>query len=81
MEPRIALDGGEDGLELIRRIVPQAGRRLSKGGSLLMEADPGQMGAIAAILQENRFMNLELYQDLAGRERVIAPPSRDNKRK
>jgi release factor glutamine methyltransferase len=72
MEPRIALDGGEDGLELIRRIVPQAARRLSKGGSLLMEADPGQMGAIAAILQENGFINIELYKDLAGRERVIS---------
>ena len=49
MEPRIALDGGEDGLDLIRRIVPQAARRLSKGGSLLIEADPGQMEAIAVI--------------------------------
>jgi release factor glutamine methyltransferase len=72
MEPRIALDGGEDGLELIRRIIPQAARRLSKGGSLLMEADPGQMGAIAVILKENGFLKVELYQDLAGRERVIS---------
>jgi release factor glutamine methyltransferase len=63
MEPRIALDGGEDGLELIRRIVPQAARRLSRGGSLLMEADPGQMGAITVILQEHRFINVELYKD------------------
>jgi release factor glutamine methyltransferase len=80
MEPRIALDGGEDGLELIRRIVPQAARRLSKGGSLLMEAGTGQMRAIAVILKEqlkeqpkeHRFINVELYKDLAGRERVIS---------
>jgi release factor glutamine methyltransferase len=72
MEPRIALDGGEDGLELIRRIVPQAARRLAKGGSLLMEADPGQMEAIAVILKENKFPNPELYKDLTGRERVIS---------
>jgi release factor glutamine methyltransferase len=72
MEPRIALDGGEDGLELIRRIVPQAARRLSKGGSLLMEAGPGQMGDITRILKENQFHKAELYKDLAGRERVIS---------
>jgi release factor glutamine methyltransferase len=72
MEPPIALDGGEDGLELIRRIVPQAARRLSKGGSLLMEADSGQMEAITAILKENEFLKVELHKDLAGRERVIS---------
>jgi release factor glutamine methyltransferase len=70
-EPRIALDGGEDGLELIRRIIPQAARRLLKGGGLLIEADPGQMEAIAGILMENGFHNPERYRDLAGRERVI----------
>jgi hypothetical protein len=41
-----------------------------------MEADPGQMGAIAVILKEqlkeNGFPKVELYKDLAGRERVIS---------
>ncbi|MDR1863742.1 MAG: peptide chain release factor N(5)-glutamine methyltransferase [Treponema sp.] len=72
MEPRIALDGGEDGLELIRRIIPQAARRLSKGGGLLIEADPRQMKAIALILKEHTFEQTEIYTDLAGRERVIS---------
>jgi release factor glutamine methyltransferase len=71
MEPRIALDGGADGLDLIRRIIPQAKRRLAEKGTLLIEADPRQMKAIALILKENDFRNLELYKDLAGRERVI----------
>jgi release factor glutamine methyltransferase len=71
-EPRIALDGGEDGLELIRRIIPQTPYRLSGGGSLLIEAASGQMEAIAVILKENEFLNLELHKDLAGRERVIS---------
>jgi release factor glutamine methyltransferase len=71
LEPRIALDGGKDGLEPIRRIIPQAKERLSKGGSLLIEADPRQMKAIAVILNENDFRKLELYKDLSGRERVI----------
>jgi release factor glutamine methyltransferase len=71
LEPRIALDGGGDGLDLIRRIIPQAKKGLSKGGTLLIEADPRQMKAIAVILNENDFRNLELYKDLSGRERVI----------
>jgi release factor glutamine methyltransferase len=71
-EPRIALDGGGDGLDLIRRIIPQAARRLIQGGSLLMEAAPGQMGAIAVILKENEFLNPKTHKDLSGRQRVIS---------
>jgi release factor glutamine methyltransferase len=77
MEPRIALDGGEDGLELIRRIIPQAAYHLSKGGNFLMEADSGQMKAITAILKENEFLNIEVYKDLAGRKRVISASFRE----
>jgi release factor glutamine methyltransferase len=77
MEPPIALDGGEDGLDLIRRIIPQAARRLSGGGSLLIEADPRQMKAIAVILKANKFPNPETHKDLAGRERVISASLRE----
>jgi release factor glutamine methyltransferase len=76
-EPRLALDGGEDGLDLIRRIIPQAAWRLVQGGSLLIEAASGQMEAIAVILQENGFLNPETHKDLAGRERVISASARE----
>jgi len=42
-EPREALDGGPGGLELVRRILQDAPSRLSAGGRLLVEMDPGQM--------------------------------------
>ncbi|MCL2233084.1 MAG: peptide chain release factor N(5)-glutamine methyltransferase [Treponema sp.] len=71
-EPQLALDGGGDGLELIRRIAAQAGRYLSPGGALLLEADPGQMRAIGALLAEYGFGGVKVYKDLGGRERVIS---------
>jgi release factor glutamine methyltransferase len=76
-EPRIALDGGEDGLDLIRRLIPQAARRLAKGGRLLIEADPRQMEAIGVILKENQFPDPETHSDLTGRARVISASLRE----
>jgi release factor glutamine methyltransferase len=70
-EPRLALDGGEDGLDLIRRIVQKAPDHLRAGGTLLMEADPGQMEAVAGILASRGFLEVQTYQDLSHRDRVI----------
>jgi len=42
-EPRLALDGGADGLTVVRRIVDEAGRHLKKGGGLLCEVGRGRM--------------------------------------
>jgi methylase of polypeptide subunit release factors len=50
-EPRIALDGGEDGLDVISRFCRQAGGALSPGGSLLMEIGAGQRTAVVGILR------------------------------
>jgi release factor glutamine methyltransferase len=71
-EPQLALDGGADGLDLIRRIVAEAPARLEPGGLLLLEADPSQMETIARLMQDRGFGKTELFRDLAGRERVIA---------
>ena len=69
-EPVLALDGGEDGLALIRRIIPEAGAYLRPGGALLLEADPAQMGAIRGLLECQGFRRIRVWPDLAGRERV-----------
>ena len=69
-EPRVALDGGQDGLEIIRRIIEGAPGKLRRGGSLLLEADPSQMKKIAGLLEKNGFYNIKLYNDLSGKERV-----------
>ncbi|RLW69987.1 MAG: protein-(glutamine-N5) methyltransferase, release factor-specific [spirochete symbiont of Stewartia floridana] len=71
-EPDIALDGGgEDGLNLIRGLIPQAAERLRLNGVLILEADPSQMAVIRQILSENDFRSIAIRQDLGGRDRVI----------
>jgi release factor glutamine methyltransferase len=70
-EPRLALDGGEDGLDLARRIAEGAPAFLKNGGRLLMEADPGQMQSLALILKKGGYRNIALHRDLSGLNRVI----------
>jgi release factor glutamine methyltransferase len=70
-EPRIALDGGADGLALIRRIITEGKDHLRSGGGLLLEADPRQMDTIAGLLASEGYNDIEVYMDLAGRRRVI----------
>ncbi|MDR0400918.1 MAG: peptide chain release factor N(5)-glutamine methyltransferase [Treponema sp.] len=70
-EPRLALDGGPDGLLLIRRIIAGAPERLHPGGRLLLEADPRQIKAVAAELAGRGFGDIQIYRDLSGAERVI----------
>jgi release factor glutamine methyltransferase len=70
-EPRISLDGGEDGLALIRRIARGAPGRLREGGVLLLEGDPGQMPAMGGILTGEGFSRITFHRDLSGDERVI----------
>jgi release factor glutamine methyltransferase len=71
-EPRLALDGGNDGLDLIRRIINEAPDHLETGGYLLLEADPREMGEIARLLKNRGFGDISLEQDLAGLDRVVS---------
>jgi release factor glutamine methyltransferase len=70
-EPLLALDGGGDGLNIIRRIIAEAPDHLFPGGRLLLEADPRQMKAIAALLETMGYKEIQTYRDLSGQERVI----------
>jgi release factor glutamine methyltransferase len=70
-EPLLALDGGNDGLLLIRKIITDAKPHLNAPGILLMEADPAQMPAIADHLRAHGYHDIKTYPDLAGNERVI----------
>jgi release factor glutamine methyltransferase len=70
-EPRLALDGGVDGLGIIRAIITGAQGFLNTCGMLILEADSGQMKTIAGLLEENAFRDIEIFKDLAGLERVI----------
>ncbi|GMO31822.1 MAG: peptide chain release factor N(5)-glutamine methyltransferase [Termitinemataceae bacterium] len=71
-EPFIALDGGADGLDLIRKIIILGKDFLNEGGTLLLEASPDQMGQISACMLENAYSGIKVFKDLGGDDRVIA---------
>ena len=71
-EPRAALDGGPDGLEVARRIVLAAGRLLRPGGWLLVELGGEQDQALAAPLAASAFGEVELWYDEDGELRGLA---------
>ncbi len=76
-EPRIALDGKEDGLYFYRKITEQAADYLEAGGYLLYEIGCDQGKAVASILRENGYDEIEIYQDLAGLDRVCLGKKRE----
>lgn len=71
-EPRVALDGGEDGLAFYRRIIPEAHFYLREGGWLLLEVALGQSGIVSGMIGEgNNFLKPESIPDLSGIGRVV----------
>ena len=71
-EPRLALDGGADGLGLLRRIIMEAPEYLRPGGTLLLEADPRQMTILRSLFKTEGYRDIKIRRDLAGAERVIS---------
>ncbi|MBW2279930.1 MAG: peptide chain release factor N(5)-glutamine methyltransferase [Deltaproteobacteria bacterium] len=69
-EPRAALDGGEDGLDLIRRLVEAAPGVLRPGGWLLLEIGAGQGDAVIEAMRSAGAADTALCPDLAGIDRV-----------
>ncbi|MBO5394512.1 MAG: peptide chain release factor N(5)-glutamine methyltransferase [Clostridia bacterium] len=70
-DPRLALDGGEDGLDFYRRIVEEVPRKLAKKGWLYLEVGKGQSDDVATLLQENGFDNVGTIKDYNKIERVV----------
>lgn len=72
-EPRAAIDGGRDGLDVVRRLVPEASRRLRPGAWLLLEtAGGGQADAVAALLEASGLAEITARRDLTGTTRFVA---------
>jgi len=71
-DPRSALDGGPDGLDVIRDIVPDAAIALCPGGRLFLEIGADQATAVKGILEAEGFKDVTISQDLAGRDRIAA---------
>jgi release factor glutamine methyltransferase len=70
-EPKIALDGGLDGLDFYRRIAAESKIFLNENGKVIVEIGFGQSGRIKKIFLDNGFKFIESKFDLGGVERVL----------
>lgn len=70
-EPRIALDGGADGLFFYREITRQAKHHLPGGGMLFYEIGYDQGKAVQDIMEENGFRDVRIVRDFSGLDRVV----------
>ena len=71
-EPQLALDGGPDGLDLVRRLLAQAPEKLNSPGIILLELDPEQFPAAQALaLQQFPDAEITAEQDLSRRDRIM----------
>lgn len=69
-EPRLALDGGADGLIFYRRIVDEAPEYLKAGGRLIFEMDDDQGPAVSELMIKGGFTDVRVFKDLTGADRV-----------
>ena len=70
-EPRLALDGGGDGLDLYRRLVTEAVTYLNPGGLLALEVDERRADATAMLATQAGFDDVSVHSDLSGRPRYV----------
>ena len=72
-EPRLALDGGTDGLDLIRRIIDQAPKFATPGAILLIEFTPEQATTLEQLVSaDSRYQDVAIRKDLGHRPRVLS---------
>lgn len=71
-EPHLALDGGEDGLVLIRPIIERAPKLLTPGGLLALEVAWDQAERVAALFEAQGFSDIQKRRDYGGHERVVS---------
>lgn len=70
-EPRAALDGGADGLDVVRALLPQLPEKTTPGAVCLLEIDPRQFGALEeAVVATLPGWSVSRLRDLSGRDRV-----------
>ena len=71
-EPRMALDGMEDGLYFYRKIIAGALYYLKDGGWLMFEIGYDQGEAVSTMMKQEGFHQVQVIKDLAGLDRVVA---------
>ena len=70
-EPRLALDGGTNGLDLYRRLIVSAADVLTPGGALLMELGIHEADPVSALLSASGYSGIQVRTDLNGIDRMI----------
>lgn len=70
-EPIKALDGGQDGLDFYRRIIPESKRYLKENGLLIFEIGYDQARDVEDMMNDQGFKAIEILKDLQGLDRVI----------
>jgi release factor glutamine methyltransferase len=70
-EPLLALDGGEDGLDCIRRLISDAGAHLASGGYFLLECGEYNIAQAKMCLMAHGFTDITEYTDLGGKPRLL----------
>ena len=70
-EPKLALDGGADGLDYYKIIAVDGINHLNAGGKLFLEVGIGQANAVKELLEQAGFINVEIRKDISGIERMI----------
>jgi len=71
-EPTLALDGGRDGLDFYRRVIPMLPARLADDGFVMFEIGDTQGAAVSCLLHAAGFKRVDVIPDLSGRDRVVA---------
>ena len=78
-EPHLALDGGEDGLDLVRALTRASLKRLRPGGALMMEVGWRQTDEVSQLFYDEGFRSLRVRRDYGGNPRLVIgerPPLR-----
>jgi release factor glutamine methyltransferase len=71
-EPRLALDGGQDGMDIVRRIVASASAHLNQSGVLAVEVGAGSAPAVAELFAQAGFEQIAVIRDYGRIERVVS---------
>jgi release factor glutamine methyltransferase len=71
-EPHVALDGGDDGLAIVRRVVAEAPAHLTDAGVLAVEVGAGEARAVAELFALSAFAEVRVRRDYARIERVVS---------
>lgn len=71
-EPRLALDGGPDGLDVVRAVIRGALSHLEREGVLAVEIGYGQAASVRALFEQAGFRDIDVRRDYGGVERVVS---------